>query len=135
MSAASRSHLEQALELLGPKLTACLVTPIAGIVQSRLHIDSGEIERGVTFASLLYWFHLFYDDPLSECKLSNVQIGFGTGPPDPSHYLLTFDPLEDDIYLSDQTAINNVLSHLRLEAGRIALDANRNIDTKRYVYD
>jgi hypothetical protein len=72
--------------------------------------------------------------PISS-KLSSVQTGFGTGSPEPSHYLLSFALLEDDIYQPDQTAINNILTHLRLEAGRIALDANRNIDTKRHVYE
>jgi hypothetical protein len=132
MSATSRFLIEKALELLGAKLTACLITPMAGIDSPRLHINFGEIESGVTFASLLQWFRLFYEGSLSEGKLGSIQTGFGTGPPNPSQYLLVFDPHEDDIYEADQNAINNVTSQLRLEALRVA---NGSVDIKRHVYE
>lgn len=111
MSATSRSDLEQALELLGAKPTACPITSMAGIVSPRLHIKSGQIENGVTISSLSQWLRLFYDGPLSKRKLGSIRTGFGTAPPNPGQYLLVFDPLEDDeIYAPDQIVINNVTS-------------------------
>jgi hypothetical protein len=78
MTPTNRSQLEQAFELLGPKFTACLVTPMT---EPRLWINSGQVENGLTFASLVQWFRLFYDGPLSIRKLGSIETGFGTAPP------------------------------------------------------
>jgi hypothetical protein len=133
MPPTGRFYIEQAFEILGPKLTACLVTPIAGIIPPRLHNKSGDIEDGVTFASLLQWLRMFYDGPLPKRKLGTIQIGFGTAAPDPAQYLLVPAPLQDPSYASDETAVNRVLSGLRKEADRLVLDANRRIDVKVHV--
>jgi hypothetical protein len=72
MTPTSRSDTEQAFELLGPKLSACLVTPMAGIIPPRPHDKFGDIEDGVTFASLLQWCGMFYGGPLSKRKLGTI---------------------------------------------------------------
>lgn len=59
MTSANRSELEQALELLGPRLTACIITPMAGVIEPRLYIHFGDVETSLTFTSLLQWFRLF----------------------------------------------------------------------------
>jgi len=109
MTPANRSELEQALELLGPRLTACITTPMAGVVEPRLYIHFGDVENGLTFTSLLQWSRLFYDGPLSQRKLASIETGFGTGPPNPAQYKLVFDVVEE-AYESDKTAICRVLT-------------------------
>jgi hypothetical protein len=53
-------------------LSACLVTPMAGIIPPRPHDKFGDIEDGVTFASLLQWCGMFYGGPLSKRKLGTI---------------------------------------------------------------
>jgi hypothetical protein len=43
MTPTNRSKLQQAFELLGPKLTACLVTPMAGVIEPRLGSTSARL--------------------------------------------------------------------------------------------
>ena len=135
MTPANRSELEQALALLGLKLTACLITPMAGVIEPRLYIHFGNVENGLTFMSLLQWFRLFYDGPLSQRKLAGIETGFGTGRPNPAQYKLIFDIIEDPAYESDKTAINRVPKGIRDEAINLGLDANRCIDVKPHLYE
>jgi len=134
MTPANRSELEQALELLGPRRTACIITHVAGVIKPRLYFRFINVENGITITSLLQWFQLFYDGPLSQRKLANIETGFGTGPRNPAQYKLVFDVVEE-AYESDKTAINRVLRGIREGAISIQLDANRRIDVKLYLYE
>jgi hypothetical protein len=134
MSGTRRSELERALGLLGPKFSACLFTPMLNKITPRLYIHCGNVEDGVSFVSLVQWFKLLYNGPLSKDKLADVQTGFGTDGPKPAQFTLVWTPPEDDAYIPDKRAMNRVLHNLRKEASHLADDANKGIDAAMYVY-
>ena len=106
MSGTRRSELERALGLLGPKLSACLFTPMLNKITPRLYIYCSNVEDGVSFVSLVRWFKLFYNGPLSKDKLADVQTGFGTDGPNPARFTLVWTLSEDDAYIPDKRAMN-----------------------------
>jgi hypothetical protein len=133
-SPVNRSYLERALILLGPRLTACLITPMSGRISPRLHIHCGNVEHGVTFASLLQWFRLFYDGPLSDRVLAGIQTGFGTAHPNPAQFTLTWTIPADNAYDSDRIKANRVYHGLRKEASRLSVMPNLRINASQHVY-
>lgn len=103
-------------------------------ITPRPYIHCGNVEDGVSFVSLVQWFELFYNGPLSKDKLADVQTGFGNDGPNPAQFTLVWTPPEDDAYIPDKRAMDRVLHNLRKEAALVAKDANEHIDAAMYVY-
>jgi hypothetical protein len=125
----SRSFLERALILLGPRLTVCLITPMAGRALPRLHIHCYTSSGGVTFACLLQWFCLFYDGPLSDRIFAGIQTGFGLQLPSSTLYKLVWG--DDNGTTFDQECMSTVLRELGMFAGGRTTTA----DVARHVYN
>jgi hypothetical protein len=95
-SATSRSDLERAVDMLDPRPTAYILTPMIERTTPRLYIHCGHLDDGFTFALLLQWVRLFYNGPLSERSLADIETGFGTGAPNHAQYVLTRYRFKDD---------------------------------------
>jgi hypothetical protein len=120
--------------MFGPKLTACILTPMTQRITPRLYIHCGHIEDGFWFGSLQQWFRLFYNGSLSERSLADVETSFGTGTPNQAQFVLTWYRYEDDIYSRDKRAASRVLHGLHKEAAILADDPDPHIDVSKHVY-
>jgi len=130
----SRSELERAFDILGPSLSACLISPVAGIITPRLHIHCGKAHHGVTFASMVQWFGLFYNGVLSEGRYAGIRTSMSTAAPNAAQFELTWDDSSHAAFTTYKFAAIRVLNGLRKEAVRLAADPNKDIDVPRHVY-
>lgn len=131
----SRSELERAFDILGPSLSACLISPVAGIITPRLHVACGTVFNGATFASMVQWFKLFYDGVLSEGRYAGIRTSMSTAAPNPAQFELIWDDSSDKVFKKNRKAATKVLHALRKEAVRCAADPNKDIHVRRHVYN
>lgn len=135
LPASSRSELERAFDILAPLLSACLISPVSGVITPRLHTHCGTSSNGATFASMVQWSRLFYDDVLSEGRYAGIRTLMSTAAPNPAQFDFMWDLSGDEVFKANKQAATKVLLALRKEAVRLAADANKNIDVRRHVYN
>ena len=96
---------------------------MVSIIYYRLRIDCGYADDGVTFASLVQWFSLFYNGILSEKRFSDAHVGFGTAEPHPSHFQIVWR--SDLEFAQDEAKIKALSYALRDETfSRLSLDTS-----------